>query len=934
MSHPPVDELAVSILYTACDDSTAAALSSAAGIDEEDAAAAFVTALQQAAGDCIVVTDAAGRIEGSQLAVWAGQLRSSGTDRALIAAFTGLDSQTAEPGATSTDSSGATAILGRLFLGMETLMTQPAVLVFRKQALEPEHLRQALQHYRIRHLLRPFLFLHLLHDAVIEAHLPFRPALVTGAAPPLSAELALECMALFDFACRNGQLKSIRTYAQAVRNLHSGLIDALRGLAPASAPAQPLLQRAAELEAILGKFMRLKPLFSEVADHACPACQHRVIRFVPLPLAIMCRLAEHGYLHALNDHETLNASQYSCPVCRASDYERLSALHLRARMATAGVKKYRMLHLAPSPAMSQCIVSMRCFETTPAQRQQQGVDMTELRQYADHQFDCFVCSMVLDQQADDRAALRELHRVLRPGGWGILMVPIVRSLSTVQESAISASAAERWAQHGHGERVRSYSRHGFLERVRLAGLQVEALGVEHFGAAAFRQAGIGCGSVLYVVTKQAGVARHNAHHPDPDFSEERSMTAPALPQFAPESAEFRSNPYAAYKAFRELDPVFQRREQGDWIVTGHAAVKHWLASPQRQASPQSALNEGADTDPAAEPEAESVGQALTAAADYHFRHGLHKATPPRHTQLRKIIADYFSKDYFNRLKPAMQAMAHDLLEQQWPQRQLDVNEDFAFPFTSSIICHMLGLPLADRNRMREWSYHYQLSLNLLHSRKDVLRRDLSLAAMASWLRPIIAARMECPADDFISYLAQQHLAGHVSYEALIGNIMTLILGGFENTQNGICLAIYHMLQHPDQLQLLRGNASLLPLAAEECLRFDPPLQCFYTDSYQGQLGTRHIGPGQRVHLLFGAANRDPAVYLRPDELDITRLKNPHLTLGHGIHYCLGAQLARMEIEIAMQTLLLDMSGMALRDTTLHLNPLFSIKSVKHVFVSF
>ena len=407
------------------------------------------------------------------------------------------------------------------------------------------------------------------------------------------------------------------------------------------------------------------------------------------------------------------------------------------------------------------------------------------------------------------------------------------------------------------------------------------------------------------------------------------------PTFDPASAEFRQNPYPVYREFRRLGPVVYRPDQDDWIVTGYDAVRQWLTGPRLEKHQQAAPAHGTTLASGSRGELNSgmIAQELRQAVSYHFDHAVQKTAPPYHTHLRKIIGDYFSKDYFARLKPILHQAAAELLEQAAKKQPLDITEDFAFPFTATVICHMLGLPFADRFKLREWSYSYQRSMNLPIVQKDQLRRNMALLGMASYLRQHILDRVDHPGTDFISYLTRCHLESQLSYDALVGNIMTLVLGGFENTQNGIGLAVHGLLQHPEQMALLRESPELLPATVEECLRYDPPVQCFYTDHYDGDIGGQAVRRGQRIHLIFGAANRDPDVFAEPDIFDISSKRKPHLAFGAGIHYCLGAYLARMEMEMAIEVLMQTFPRLTLHGHGLVLSGLYNVRGVKHVWVA-
>lgn len=240
----------------------------------------------------------------------------------------------------------------------------------------------------------------------------------------------------------------------------------------------------------------------------CPVCETSVGEFAPLPEYYRENLRKHRSSIALEDLETLNVRQYSCPECGAADRDRLCALYLEKRLG-APEKEARkvVIEFAPSRAFTSLIRrKYPHIELRTADLSMEGVDdrvdIMEMGSYPDGCADAFVCSHVLEHVADDRKAFRELYRILKPGGWGILMVPILVAADSIDEEAGPLSDAERWRRFGQNDHVRIYSRGGFLARAAEAGFSVDRLGIGHFGREAFRKCGIADGSVLYVAEKR------------------------------------------------------------------------------------------------------------------------------------------------------------------------------------------------------------------------------------------------------------------------------------------------------------------------------------------------------------------------------------------------------------------------------------------------
>lgn len=241
----------------------------------------------------------------------------------------------------------------------------------------------------------------------------------------------------------------------------------------------------------------------------CGVCGRRVRAFLPLSDAFVAPLREAGWPYGLDRAETCNAPAYSCPHCGAADRDRLMALYLREhlRALPAGAT---VIDFAPAPALSRFLRrELRSLGrgTTYRTADLSGVgvddrvDITDMPLYATGSVDLFLCSHVLEHVTDDRAAMRELLRILKPGGRGLLLVPIVLGLEAVDEDPTVTDPKERWRRFGQGDHVRLYSKAGFTERLREAGFVVHEFGADAAGAGAFEQQGISPRSVLYAVEK-------------------------------------------------------------------------------------------------------------------------------------------------------------------------------------------------------------------------------------------------------------------------------------------------------------------------------------------------------------------------------------------------------------------------------------------------
>jgi SAM-dependent methyltransferase len=243
-------------------------------------------------------------------------------------------------------------------------------------------------------------------------------------------------------------------------------------------------------------------------EFRCPVCGVELAAFKPGAASYERMAREHGYIYPLSAIETFNVAAYSCPSCDASDRERLYALYLdRVFAARNPARRYRLLEFAPSFGLSRKLRRFPFVDYRSADLYRNNVedrvDITDMRGYADASFDIVLCSHVLEHVSDDRRAMRELHRILRPDGLAIVMVPLVHRVEETNEDTAIDTPALRWKYFGSDDHVRQYGKRDFADRLAAAGLAVERLGIGFFGEEVFRRAGIATNSVLYVARRGA-----------------------------------------------------------------------------------------------------------------------------------------------------------------------------------------------------------------------------------------------------------------------------------------------------------------------------------------------------------------------------------------------------------------------------------------------
>ncbi|XHU13133.1 cytochrome P450 [Amycolatopsis sp. WGS_07] len=281
------------------------------------------------------------------------------------------------------------------------------------------------------------------------------------------------------------------------------------------------------------------------------------------------------------------------------------------------------------------------------------------------------------------------------------------------------------------------------------------------------------------------------------------------------------------------------------------------------------------------------------------RHMLN-SDPPVHTRLRKLVNKAFTARTVARLRPRIQEIADALLDEMARHEQVDLVQAFAEPLPITVICELLGVRVEDRGEFTAWS-HTLLSFAAEEESQAAAARE-----MQDYLQQLVESKRAEPAEDLLSDLVHASDEGDsLDEDELISMAFLLLIAGHETTVNLIANATFALLRAPEQLEKLRADPSLMPGAVEEFLRFDGPIN-FATLRYtveEVDAGGVAIPADEFLNISLLSANRDPEKFPDPDNLDVTRPPGGHLAFGHGIHYCVGAPLARLEAEIALGSLL-------------------------------
>ena len=364
--------------------------------------------------------------------------------------------------------------------------------------------------------------------------------------------------------------------------------------------------------------------------------------------------------------------------------------------------------------------------------------------------------------------------------------------------------------------------------------------------------------------------------------------------------EYFADPYPFFEELRQLEPVHWSEPLGGWVLTGYEAVAEVLRSPEHfsSAGRMAALLAGLS----------ETEQAHFRPVIDHFSVGMIRSDPPDHTRLRRLIQKAFTPRIVAESRSEIESLVKELLARWGDRREVDLVEDFAYPLPANVICRMLGLPPEDSSRIHQWTLGMNSVIaGTLPLREAAEQMQRALLELQEYYRQEIADRRRAPGDDLMSLLVTAEDGQDRLNEAeLISTAENLFSAGHETTTSLIANGMLTLLRHPEQLQQLAESpgAPGLSMAIEEMLRFESPVQRqTRVVRYDCEPVGQPMRQGQLVFVMIGAANRDPAHCDRPDQFDIRRHPNQHIAFGAGVHFCIGAPLARLEAEIAFTALL-------------------------------
>ncbi|MFF5023878.1 cytochrome P450 [Streptomyces collinus] len=375
------------------------------------------------------------------------------------------------------------------------------------------------------------------------------------------------------------------------------------------------------------------------------------------------------------------------------------------------------------------------------------------------------------------------------------------------------------------------------------------------------------------------------------------MAAPCDLAFDPWDPAFLADPYPAYAELRSRGRVIRYEPTDQWLVPHHADVSALLRDRRLGRAYQHRFTH------------EDFGRTPPAPEHEPFHtlndHGMLDLEPPDHTRIRRLVSKAFTPRTVQALVPYVRNLANELVAGLVAAGGGDLLTDVAEPLPVAVIAEMLGIPESDRAPLRPWSADICGMYELNPSGDSAERAVRASAEFSDYLRELIAERRENPGDDLISGLIAAHDEGdRLTEQEMISTAVLLLNAGHEATVNATVNGWWALFRNPDQLAALRADHSLVPAAVEELMRYDTPLQLFERWVLDDiEIDGTTIPRGAEIAMLFGSANHDPSVFTAPERLDIGRGDNPHISFSAGIHYCIGAPLARIELAASMTALL-------------------------------
>jgi cytochrome P450 len=368
--------------------------------------------------------------------------------------------------------------------------------------------------------------------------------------------------------------------------------------------------------------------------------------------------------------------------------------------------------------------------------------------------------------------------------------------------------------------------------------------------------------------------------------------------FDPSDPGFLADPYPALNRLRERAPLFYDAGRERWFVTRHEDVRSCLRDKRLGRNFRHVLAPEEIGVPPLDPRWQAFWDSE--------RWSLLWLEPPDHTRLRKLVAAAFTPRSVEALREPAHALARELLEPLAEAGEMELLYDYAQPYSIAVICRMLGVPLDRHRDLLDWSHRMVKMYEFEVPLEAAQAANQAAAEFQKYVHELIGKRRAKPRDDMVTALVQARVdGGRLSDDEIVSTVIVLLNAGHEASVNTLGNGMRAFARQPDQWQRVVDGSVPAAAAGEEMIRFDPPLQLFerwvLTEDFA--VGDVSIPRGAKIALLFGAANRDPRVFERPDEFDVARENAvQHIGFGGGIHVCIGAPLARIELEASLEAL--------------------------------
>jgi pimeloyl-[acyl-carrier protein] synthase len=365
--------------------------------------------------------------------------------------------------------------------------------------------------------------------------------------------------------------------------------------------------------------------------------------------------------------------------------------------------------------------------------------------------------------------------------------------------------------------------------------------------------------------------------------------------FAAELIAHPNNPYPVYQALREHGRAYYSPAWKCWVLSHYQDIATVLLNPDAFSNRGRVTNVIQREFP--EQFLEQIKPLL-----HHYSRGVINLDPPDHTRMRRLLQKTFLPRTLERLAVEIHRTTRELLDAAMARGNVDVIADLAYPLPVTVIAELLGVPRDYREQLKRWSATImEFQAVPLPTAEAILRSQSGIVEMRAYLRTLLDERRKQPREDLISELLSLEVDGdRLGEDELLSTCLTLLVAGHETTTNLIGSAIWLLLKHPEQRTRLRADPTLMASTVEEALRFESPLhRVGRTAIADTDVAGITVRKGETVFLLLASANRDPAQFVNPEVFDIGRTPNKHIAFGYGIHFCLGAALARLEAPIAL-----------------------------------